>query len=181
MRTKTRQITQTALLLALLIALQWCTKPFGQLVTGSCVNMVLAVSALLGSLWSGLFIALFSPIFAFLLGIAPQLVTVPAIMAGNAALVLILHWGAGKKLFGKLSAVLTVVLACAAKFLLLYVLVVLIICGPASAVLLEKGLLKAPMLTALPAMFAWPQLFTALIGSTLASILVPVLKKATHK
>ena len=49
MRKNVRWITETAVMLALLIALQALTKPLGQLVTGSCVNAVLAVSVLLAA------------------------------------------------------------------------------------------------------------------------------------
>ena len=45
MRQKTLWITQTAALLALLIILQLATRSAGQLVTGSCVNAVLALAA----------------------------------------------------------------------------------------------------------------------------------------
>ena len=83
-------------MLALLVTLQALTKPLGQLVTGSCVNTVLAVSALVGGLWCGLTVAVISPILAFLLGIAPQILTVPAIMAGNAVFVLLLSLLADK-------------------------------------------------------------------------------------
>ena len=47
--------------------------------------------------------------------------------------------------------------------------------------LMAQGLLKAPMLTALPATFAAPQLVTALIGGGAALLIVPVLKKALHR
>ena len=68
MNKKIRWITETAIMLALLVTLQALTKGFGQLVTGSCVNAILAVSVLVGGLWSGLTIALVSPVLAFLLG-----------------------------------------------------------------------------------------------------------------
>ena len=42
-------------------------------------------------------------------------------------------------------------------------------------------MLKAPMLKALPVMFAWPQLFTALIGGGIALLMAPVLRKALHR
>ena len=83
MSKKIRWITETALMLALLICLQALTKPMGQLVTGSCVNAILAVAALLGGVSCGVVVALCSPVLAFLLGIAPQILTVPAIMAGK--------------------------------------------------------------------------------------------------
>ena len=50
MSKKVRWITETAVMLALLVTLQALTKPLGQLVTGSCVNAVLAVSVLLAGI-----------------------------------------------------------------------------------------------------------------------------------
>ena len=47
MRKKVLWITETAVMLALLVTLQALTKPMGQLVTGSCVNAVLAIAVLL--------------------------------------------------------------------------------------------------------------------------------------
>ncbi len=182
MNKKIRWITETAMMLALLIALQWVTsfvpKPAGQFVTGSFVNAVLAVTVLAVGLGSGLTVALLSPIFAFLLGIAPNLVTVPAIMAGNAAFVTVLKLTAGNKLLQKLLAWLT---SAAVKFGLLYFLVVQVICGVAAQPLLAQGLLKGPMLKMLPAMFSWPQLVTALIGGGVALLGMPVLKKALKR
>ena len=181
MKHTIRQITSSALLLALLISLQWITKPLGQLVTGSAVNTVLAISALTVGLNGAVFIALVSPVFAFLLGIAPQLVTVPAIMVGNSVLVSILYLGRRKACLGRFTPVLFAALAAVSKSLLLYVLVARIICGPASEALLNRGLLKTPMLNLLPAMFSWPQLITALIGSYLASALAPLIQKTTGR
>lgn len=178
MKTKVQWITRTGVLLAVLIVLQAVTKSLGQLVTGSCVNAVLAVAALTCGLGSGLVIALVSPVLAFLLGIAPQLVTVPAIMAGNAVFVLVLSRIAAG---GTVKKVLLWLAAAIAKFAVLYLLVVKLICGVMAPGLLEGGMLKAPMLKALPVMFAWPQLFTALIGGGIALLMAPVLRKALHR
>lgn len=177
---KVHWITETAVMLALLIALQAFTAPLGQLVTGSCVNAVLAVTVLLSGIGSGLTVALLSPVFAYLLGIAPQLVAIPAIMAGNAVFVWLLHLltGDGKSLRKRIVAWLA---AAVAKFLTLYVLMVQVVCGLASGALLERGLLKAPMLEKLPAMFTWPQLLTALIGGGLAMLIFPLLKKVLKR
>lgn len=179
MNKKIRWITETAVLLALLVVLQAATKPLGQLVTGSCVNAVLAVAVLLAGAASGVTIAVLSPVLAYLLGIAPQLVTVPAIMAGNAVFVLLLRALAGGESLPSQAAAWLI--AAVGKFATLYVLVVKIICGLAAAPLLAAGTLKEPMLKALPAMFAWPQLFTALIGGGVALLLLPVLRKALHR
>ena len=181
MNNKIRWIAETAILLALLVTLQAVTKGFGQLVTGSCVNAVLAVATLVGGLASGLVVALVSPVLAFLLGIAPQILTVPAIMVGNSVYALLLWLAAdksGKNLLRQIGAWL---LAAAAKAAVLYLLVAKLICGVMADRLLATGTLKEPMLKALPVTFSWPQLFTALIGGAVALLIVPVLCKALHR
>ena len=181
MNKKIRWITETAVMLALLVSLQALTKPMGQLVTGSCVNAVLAVSALVGGLSCGLTVALISPVLAFLLGIAPQILTVPAIMVGNTVFVILLVLLADKSGKTIIKQVIAWLAAAAAKFAALYAIVVWLICGVLSESLLAAGVMKAPMLKALPATFSWPQLFTALIGGAVALLIVPVLRKALHK
>ena len=178
MNKKVLWITETAVLLALLIVLQWVTKPLGQIVTGSCVNAVLAVTALLVGISGGLTVALISPVCAYLLGIAPNLVAVPAIMVGNAVFVLLLKLLCGKALWRQILAWLA---AAVGKFGTLYLLVVVLICGPLSGSLLEAGVMKKPMIAVMTASFSWPQLITALIGGGLALVLVPILKKALHR
>ena len=181
MNKKIRWITETAVMLALLVSLQALTKPMGQLVTGSCVNAVLAVSALVGGLSCGLTVALISPVLAFLLGIAPQVLTVPAIMVGNSVFVVLLVRLADKTGKNIVKQVIAWLSAAVAKFAALYAIVVWLICGVLSESLLASGVMKAPMLKALPATFSWPQLFTALIGGAVALLIVPVLRKALHK
>lgn len=181
MKKSIRYITQTAVMLALLIALQAITKPLGQLVTGSCVNAVLAVSVLIGGLGCGITVALISPVLAFLFGIAPQVLTVPAIMAGNTVFVLLLYFIAGKYPKNVVAQILGWLSAASVKFAVLYAIVSGLICNVLSQSLMASGMLKAPMLTALPATFGWPQLVTALIGGGVALTIVPVLRKALHK
>ena len=87
-----RWITRTAVMLALLICLQALGSRIPdpmvkQLITGTCVNAVLAVTVLTVGLGSGLTIALISPVFAFVLQIAPQIITVIPIMLGNACMI----------------------------------------------------------------------------------------------
>ncbi len=177
-RSRILWVTRTAVLLAMLIVLQAATKGFGQIVTGSCVNAVLAVAALCGGVWCGVTVAVISPVLAFFLNIAPQAVTVPAIMLGNVSLVLVLYFVNGKAVWRKILAWLA---AAAVKFSVLYAVVVWIICGVAAPGLLEAGLLKAPMLTKLPAMFSLPQLITALIGGGVAVAIAPLVNKAQKR
>lgn len=186
MRKKVLWITETAVMLALLVTLQALTKPMGQLVTGSCVNAVLAVAVLLAGMSSGVTIALISPVCAYLFGIAPNFVTVLPIMIGNVCFVVLLRLLAGKthKPIWLQAAALTA--AAGVKFVVLYLLVVKVICGLASGALLGKKLgdivvLAPPMLQMLPTMFAWPQLVTALIGGAVALLITPALRKALHK
>ena len=186
MRKKLLWITETAVMLALLIALQALTKPMGQLVTGSCVNTVLAIAVLVAGMGSGITVALISPVCAYLLGIAPNFVTVLPIMIGNVCFVVLLRLIAGKSHKPIWRQPVAWITAAGVKFGVLYVLVVKVICGIASGALLGKKLgeivvLAPPMLEKLPAMFAWPQLVTALIGGALALLITPVLRKALHK
>ena len=181
MNKKIRWITETAVMLALLITLQAVTKPLGQLVTGSFVNAVLAVAVLVAGLGSGITVALISPVLAYALNIAPQPLTVPAIMVGNCVYVLLLYFIAGRdsrKLFRQVLAWLA---AAGAKFAVLYAIVVWLICDVLSQDLIASGAMKPPMLKMLPATFSWPQLFTALIGGAVALLIVPVLRKALKR
>ena len=191
MNKKIRWITETAVMLALLVCLQWVgsfvpNQMTKQLLTGTMVNCVLAVTALMVGLSSGITVALISPVCAFLLGIAPNFITVAPIMVGNCCYVALLHFIAGKtRKFGWQQPA-ALVSAAIVKFGVLYVLVVKVICGVASGALLgqkigEIVVLAPPMLKMLPTMFAWPQLVTALAGGVIALSIVPVLRKALHK
>ncbi len=169
-------LVRTAALIALLVALQWATAGLGQLVTGSCVNAVLALAVLISGLWSGVTVALLSPFCAFLLGIGPKIIAlIPAIAAGNLVLVLVLHL-----LLPALNAPLWrrglgVAAAAGAKALSLYLLVVQLILP-----IMGDGL-KPQQVKTFSAMFSWPQLVTALIGSALAVLAAPVIRKAIRK
>lgn len=174
MKKKTLWIAETAVMIALLVALQGLTKPAGQFVTGSCVNLILGVSTLVGGLWCGLTVALLSPFFAFLLGIGPALIQiVPAIAVGNIVLVLVL-WLICRKA-KKLSPLSYggAVVASVCKFAVLYALVVLL--------LLPLLGLPEKQVAMMSAMFSWPQLVTALIGSFLAVTISPAIRKALHR
>ena len=167
---KTKYLTRTAVLIALLVAVQYVTKAAGQLVTGSCVNLILAVAAALCSLPWALAVALLSPVFAFLLGIGTPLIQiVPAIAVGNAVYVVLLHWLGTRFAFrgGKTAAV---GIAALAKFLTLWGVVV--------GLLLPMMALPDAKTAALTASFTWPQLITALVGGAVSLLVIPTLKKA---
>ena len=169
MRKKVLWLTQTAALLALLVLLQGITKPAGQFVTGSAVNGVLAVAALLCGIGSGLTVAVLSPWLAFLLGIGPQLIPViPAICLGNVVYVLIL--GALLKEAPLWRKIAGGVLAAICKAGVLYLVVVKLLCSILP--------LKPPQIETFTAMFSWPQLVTALAGVALALLICPAVQRA---
>ena len=171
MSKKSLFITRTAAMLALLIVLQAATKNLGQFVTGSCVNAVLAAATLLGGFASGLIVAVVSPFLAFLLGIGPKLIeVVPAIAIGNLALVLILWAIKGD---GALNRVIKWIAASVGKFLVLYLLVIQLLCRVMT--------LPETMIATFSTMFSWPQLITALIGSGIMLLILPILQKAIRK
>lgn len=174
MNQKIRWITRTAAMIAILVILQTVTKPAGQIVTGSCVNAVLAVSVLCAGMASGMTVALLSPFFAFLLGIGPAFFPLtPVVAAGNAVFVLLIGLLAGKKENPLWKNAAGMIVASAAKFLCLYLLVVQVVCRFAD--------LKPQQIATFTKMFSFPQLITALIGSAAALAIVPVVRKAIKK
>ena len=191
MNKNVRWITETAAMLALLICLQWVgslipDQMTKQLVTGTLVNCVLAVTVLVAGMSSGITVAVVSPVCAFLLGIAPNFITVLPIMIGNVCYVVLLRLICGKTLKPFWRPPVALITASAVKFGVLYLLVVQVICGVASGALLGQKIgdivvLAPPMLKMLPTMFAWPQLITALTGGALALLITPVLRKALKR
>ncbi len=173
-------ITRTGILVALLVVLQYATAGTsafaGQYITGSCVNAVLAISVLTSGLWSGVTVAIVSPFCAKLFGIGPALVQIiPAISVGNLVFVLCLYYLVGRKKKSIAFQITGLILAAAAKFATLYLLVVKFIIP-----MLSSGL-KPKQITMLSAMFSYPQMVTALIGGAIALLIVPTLKKALKK
>ena len=161
---KTTWIAQTAVCLALLIAFQLLTRSLGQLVTGSCVNLVLAVAALLGGIWSGVTVAL--------LGIGPAFFPLgPGVALGNAVYAVLFGLLVGKCLQKKqtIGAFGCMALAALAKFAVLYVVLVRLV---------APVIVPAAKLSAVTASFTWPQLVTAAIGGVLACLIAPVLRRA---
>lgn len=191
MKKRILWITETSAMLALLICLQWVgslvpDQMTKQLITGSLVNCVLAVTVLVAGIGSGITVAVISPVCAFLFGIAPNFITVVPIMLGNVCYVVLLWLIAGKMLKPLWKQPVALVTASVVKFSVLYLLVVEVICGLAADSLLGKKVgdivvLAPKMLKMLPTMFAWPQLITALIGGAVALLIVPILKKAIRR
>ena len=169
-------ITRTAIFIALLVTFQVTTRGFGQYVTGSLVNMTLAVSVMLGGLWTGVAVAVISPVVATFVGIAPPFwVITPFIMTGNAALVVVWHCAGNTKLVREsIAYAVALVLGAVAKFLVLYF-------GVVQVALPFVINAPPPQAARIAAMFSFPQLVTGLIGGAVAAVILPVLKLAIKK
>ena len=184
-------ITETAVMLALLLCLQWLgswipTPLIKQLVTGTMVNCVLAVTALVAGRSSGITVALISPLFAYLLSISQVITSVPLIMAGNVCYVLLLSLILGKSMKPVWKQPVALATAAVTKFGVLYLLGVKLVGGLMfdtlnGKMLAGEALMSQKVLMQLTNMFAWPQLVTALIGGAVSLLIVPVLRKALHK
>ena len=171
---KVTLIVYTALMIALLVTIQAVTKSLSQFVTGSLVNLVLAVTVFICGPVSAITVALLSPFFAFVLGIGtPFLQLVPVIAAGNLVYVLLLAF-LPRILKGKKLLPLVIVIAAAFKFLALYFLITKV----ELPTMVGAGTLPAKKADVFSASFSWPQLITALIGGFLSLGIVPTLRKA---
>jgi len=173
---KTLYIVQTAVMLALLIAVQFFTRAFSTFVTGSLVNLILLVSVFMIGLGGGLTIAIVSNFCAFLVGIGPAYIQiVPFVAVGNVIFVTI-AWIFRKFVISpekkkKVVAGIGLFIAGAAKMAFLWVGLVVIMLP------LIPGL-KPAQITMIGTAFSWPQLITATIGSALAMIIIPLIRRA---
>ncbi|MDO5441138.1 MAG: ECF transporter S component [Bacillota bacterium] len=177
MKKNTLWITQTGIMLAALLILQFATKSLGQYVTGSCVNFVLVTCTLVCGLSSGIVIALLSPFFALFLGVGPAIfVLTPCISVANVVIVLVsalarkrIEKGEAKQLVNYII----IVFAALAKFCCIYLLIVKLVL-PILGLPPEKTALMS-------AMFSYPQLVTALIGGILSVAISAIIIKAIKK
>ncbi len=184
MNKQIKWITQTALLLALALVFQSLRAVLpkimipglgesDQLVIGSLVNTVLIVSSLTVGLSSGIVIAIATPLVAFMQGELAFPIMLPFVALGNIVIVLVVGLLYDKnKIFALVSGSI-------AKFVTIFLTITLIaspiIVGGLPA---DKGLAVKTMLTF---KFGYPQLFTALLGSIISLLILPILKPRFNK
>ncbi|MDD2503768.1 MAG: ECF transporter S component [Clostridia bacterium] len=169
MKRSLSKLTRTAILLALTVLFQSLRviMPFmpaniSQYVVGSLVNLCLIVTAVTIGIKGGAVIAIVAPVIAFFQGFTLSAILVGPIALGNLVLVVIVA------LLYKKSMVLAFATGAIAKFVTLYIGIVLIV--------LPFFLPGAP--AQLQLAFSWPQLVTASIGGVLAALVLPILDKA---
>jgi hypothetical protein len=161
---KVKFLTRTAILLALAIVFQMMGRflgPNNNFIVGPLVNAVLIVSTAASGLWGGTAISVIAPLVSALTNkapIAPIILSFsPFIAGGNFIFVLCYH------LFAKRNKIAGVAIGSVLKFAFLF-----------ASITIFTGFLsinpkQAAMLTV---MFGWPQLLTALIGGTIALVVI---------
>ena len=173
---KTRQLTLTALLLALCIASQFL-KNTSVYLTGPVINCILILAAVFCGLWSAAALSIITPLTSWLITGSPLMsaipLLVPCIMAGNVILAVTVCFFVRRSestrslLLGTLlGAVLKAAFMGGTISLLLLPLL-----GGATG-------LPAPALAAARVTFSLTQLITALLGGALAALIVPALERA---
>lgn len=175
MKMKTRQITVSAIMLAICIASQFF-KNLSVYITGPVINAALILTVLYAGLACGIILSIITPVTAFFITGSPVMAAIPAmfpcIMAGNTILVLCVALLKGK--FGtKAGFPVSIVIGSILKGLFMGVVISLIILPN---MLPEK---MAPMLKVLQLQFSLTQVVTALIGGVYAFIIAAALRKAS--
>lgn len=161
-RISTKQLTATALLLALCIVFQ-SMKGLSIYLTGSAVNCILVIATLYCGLFSSTCIAILTPVVAYFIGATPIVNMIPlmmvVIMIGNELLVL------GVWLLHKKRLEVGMLLGCVLKALFLWLAVWF-------AVLPIFGTnLPEPMVMTVKTTFSITQFITACIGSVIAWVI----------
>ncbi len=167
-KSVTRQIAITAVLLAICIASQF-VKNLSVYITGPIVNLCLILAVMTAGLAWGLILAVITPVTAFIISASPVMTAVsgiiPLIMLGNAVLTVAVLFlfkpsVSGDKKLISFRSILTAVLSCAAKGIVMGLTI--------SLWLLPTFIPEAsPLRGKLPVfqtMFSITQFITALIG-----------------
>lgn len=182
MKITTKQLVQTALLLAICIASQYF-KNLSVYITGPIVNLTIIIAVLAVGLWGGLLLSIVAPITAFFFTGSPIMAAIPlmfpAIMAGNAVLAITVWYFQNKTHFkGNLPVGLIVGSILKAVFMgIVIVLIILPLFGNNIATQLPNPDALPKVLATAKVTFSITQLTTALIGSALAYVIWLPLKK----
>ena len=182
MKITTKQLVQTALLLAICIASQYF-KNLSVYITGPIVNLTIILAVLSVGLWSGLLLSIIAPVTAFFFTGSPIMAAIPlmfpAVMAGNAVLAVTVWYFQKKTSFKwRLPAGLIAGSVLKAVFMgIVIVLIILTIFSDNIASKLPKPEALPMVLATAKVTFSVTQLTTALIGSVLAYLIWMPLKK----
>ena len=176
---KIRQLTLSALLLALSIASQFL-KNTSVYLTGPVINCILILATVFCGLWSAVALSLITPLTSWLITGSPLMsaipMIVPCIMAGNVILAVSVWVSIRKKLCTR-NLLLGTLFGAAVKAAFMggtISLLLLPLLGPSTG-------LPAPALAAARVTFSLTQLITALLGGALSVLIVPTLMRVSER
>lgn len=177
MKLKTKQITVTAIMLAICIISQFF-KNLSVYITGPVINAALILTAIYAGLACGIILSIITPITSFFITGMPVMAAVPAlfpcIIIGNIILVVMVSLLRNK--FGKTAGLpVSIAIGAVLKALFMGLLISLLILPNMLPVKMQ------PMLHALQLQFSVTQLITALIGGVYAVIIYAILQKTSLK
>lgn len=182
MKLSTKQLAQTALLLAICIVSQFF-KNLSVYITGPVVNTTIIIAVLAVGLWSGLFISIIAPVTAFFISGSPIMAAIPlmfpTVMGGNIILAVCTWYFQNKMNFSwRLPAGLIAGSILKAVFMgIVIVLILLPVFGDNIASKLPKPEALPGVLETAKVTFSFTQLLTSLTGSLLAYVIWMPLKK----
>ena len=184
MKIKTKQITVTAIMLAICLVSQFF-KNLSVYITGPIINAALILTVLYAGMACGIILSIITPVTSFFITGSPVMAAIPAmfpcIMIGN--IILVVCVGLLRKKCGKAAGFLiarshvsfSVSIAIGAILKAVFM-------GIAIALIILPAFLAAPMHKMLPVLqlqFSVTQLITAVIGGVYAVIIAAVLKKTS--
>lgn len=171
---KSLLIARIGIMLALTLVLQYVTGLAGiQLLTGSAVNMMLIITAMVAGLVGGVCVGLITPYVGFLLGLSSNVILTPFIGVSNAIYIALfaIILKAFKGEYGDVKSIwqqgVGLVIGAFVKFLFLYYITYNIL----------LPLVMATVPAALAVTFGITQFFTAMIGGVCAIAVGYLLKK----
>lgn len=175
MKIKTKQITVTAIMLAICILSQFF-KNLSVYITGPIINAALILTVVYAGMACGIILSIITPITSFFITGSPIMAAIPAmfpcIMIGN--ILLAVAVGLLRKKFGKTAGLpVSIVIGAVLKAAFMGILISLIVLP---AFLPAK---MQPMMHALQLQFSLTQLITAIIGGVYAVIIAAVLNKTS--
>ena len=160
MKIKTKQITVTAIMLAICLVSQFF-KNLSVYITGPIINAALILTVLYAGMACGIILSIITPVTSFFITGSPVMAAIPAmfpcIIIGN--IILVVCVGLLRKKCGKATGF-----------------------PVAIALIILPAFLPAPMHKMLPVLqlqFSVTQLITAVIGGVYAVIIAAVLKKTS--
>lgn len=188
MKITTKQITVTAIMVALCIVVQlfkdmgitftWISGlnvSLSVVIVGSLVNLFIIIATLYSGWVSGLIVSILAPITSFIISVPAPIVTVPlilpCIMVANCAMVFFAWFVRGKKLELNLMPI-SLIIGSFVKYGIMTLLIVNWLIPSSNAELVNKGI----NVVVVSFQYSTVQLFAALLGTFLACITWPILK-----